>query len=120
MNRILDVIEWVKGPIARTTARRHSFRTIGAALAFGSGQKDAGRTVAYSSERLRVRLQGPVQLIADRLSPPPMGRLARFYVVTVRPMAAWEECDEIRAERARAKADAEKAKEREFYRSQGL
>jgi len=121
MNRILDAIEWVKGPIARTTARRHSFRTIEEALAFGSNQADAGRKVAYSSERLAVAVQGPRQADAmGILTRRHVAERARFFVVTVRPMPVWEESDDVRAARARSADEAKKAKEREFFRAQGL
>jgi len=119
MNRILDVIEWVKGPIARTTARRHSFRTIDAALAFGSGQADNGRKVTYSSEFLAVLAHGPRQTVLGRLLPRPTVGGTRFYVVTVRPMPVWEESEDVKAKRAKEKDEAKKAQEREFYRAQG-
>ena len=120
MNRILDVIEWVKGPIARTTARRHSFRTIDAALAFGAGYADNGRKVAYSSEFLAVLAQGPRQTVMGRLMSLPAVSRVRFYVVTIRPMPIWEESEEIKAQKAKEKDKAKKAQEREFFRAQGV
>ena len=83
---ILDLSdEWVKGPRAKTTAKRMVFRGIGDAIAAGSFHKDEGREVAYSSERSRVRLQGPVYRDALGLMHLPLGRQTRVFVVTVRP-----------------------------------
>ena len=121
MNRILDAIEWVKGPIARTTARRHSFRTIEEALAFGSNQADAGRKVAYSCENLAVEVSGPRQVdVMGILARRSVAKRVSFFVVTVRPTPIWEESEDRQAARARTKADAEEAQEMEFFRQQGL
>ena len=94
--------EWVKGPIAKTTARRDVFASIEDALSFGRKHADDGRSVAYSVDWLASATR----------------RIARF-VVTVRPTPAWAETDEVRAERARKQHEIKKAQEREFFRSQG-
>ena len=94
--------EWVKGPIAKTTARRSVFGKIDDALAFGKKHGDDGRMVAYSVEWLRSATR----------------RIAN-YVVTVRPTPLWAESDEVRADRAREEDDKKTAQQREFFRAQG-
>lgn len=120
MNAILNSVEWVKGAIARTTANRTVFRTAGAALDFGKKHADEGRQVTYSSEWLATIAHGPAYKVNDRISLRPCGPRARLFVVTVRPTPAWEESDDVRAARARTQAEAKEAKEREFFRSQGV
>jgi hypothetical protein len=121
MNRILEAVEWVRGAMAETTARRHSFRTIEDALAFGSNQADAGRKVAYSCENLAVAISGPRQAdVMGILARRPVAERVSFFVVTVRPTPIWEESEDRQAARARTQADAEEARELEFYRQQGL
>jgi hypothetical protein len=90
MNGILENIEWVKGSVARTTARRATFATIGEALKFGARHADRGRSVAYTSEILTVRAQGPIQQEGHRKGAIPTGPRVRRFVVTVRPTAEWE------------------------------
>ena len=87
---ILESVEWVRGFNAETTARRATFTTLSEAFAFGSRHADNGRRVAYSSEVLAVRAQGPIQQIGHTLGPIPTAGVQTFFVVTVRPVPTWE------------------------------
>ena len=113
---------WVKGPFAKITVERVVFNDIDTALEFGRKHADEGRCVSYSSDFSRARIQGPVHTIADGLfrgSFPPLGRRERLYIVTVRPTPLWQESDDVKAKRAKEKAKAKAAQQREYHRKQG-
>jgi hypothetical protein len=87
---ILESVEWVKGRVAKTTARRTMFTNVEAALAWGKRHADNGRRVAYSSEILAAPCHGPIHEVGHRRMPRPTGPKTRYFVVTVRPRPEWE------------------------------